>query len=245
MGVFMRHTRRLLLDGLYNARDLGGYATPQGGATKFGVFVRSEAPCNLPAATIAKLGEYGITATADLRGEGEQIKRPSDLRDSLPYHPFCLTGEAESFSLSSPICWEEIYIARAEGNRPWAKAFVEFCATCDDGLLIHCTTGKDRTGVVACYLLSVAGVSREDIATDYAVSQIYLEPVFQGMRDGSLAIGRGDGIFDPTVFITPASAMLRFQDYLIEKYGSVVGYLRSAGVSDETLEQLRQKLTEF
>ncbi|MFI3312792.1 MAG: tyrosine-protein phosphatase [Eubacteriales bacterium] len=240
----MRHTRRLILDGLYNARDLGGYATPQG-ATRFGVFIRSEAPCDLPAKTTEELREYGITATVDLRGEAEQIKRPSDLRSIMPYHPFCLAGEAESFSLSSAICWEEVYIARAETNRPWVKALMEFCATCEDGLLIHCTTGKDRTGVASCYLLSIAGVSREDIAADYAVSQIYLEPVFQGMRDGTLAIGRGDGIFDPTVFITPASAMLRFQDYLIEKYGSVVGYLKTAGISDETLEQIRQKLTDF
>lgn len=241
----MKYVRRLLLDGLYNARDLGGYATANGGVTKFGVFVRSEAPCNLPWETIAAIQDYGITATADLRGEREQETRPSDFLERLPYHPFCQSGEAESFSLSSAICWEEIYIARAEQNRQWAKDFLEFCANHQGGLLLHCTTGKDRTGIAACYLLSIAGVSREDIASDYAVSQIYLEPVFQGMRDGTLAIGRGDGIFDPTVFITPASAMLRFQDYLIANYGSVVGYLKTAGLSDETLEKIRQKLTDF
>lgn len=40
----MAQMRRLPLKGLYNCRDLGGYPTENGRVTKFGVFLRSEAP---------------------------------------------------------------------------------------------------------------------------------------------------------------------------------------------------------
>ena len=41
-------TRRLMTRGLYNTRDLGGIPTRDGKVTRFGVFVRSEAPVGLP-----------------------------------------------------------------------------------------------------------------------------------------------------------------------------------------------------
>lgn len=72
-------TRRLVTKGLYNARDLGGFPTRDGGTTRFGVFVRSEAPVGLPAEDIDYLRAYGITASMDFRSRGEMEARPSDL----------------------------------------------------------------------------------------------------------------------------------------------------------------------
>ena len=42
----MEYTRRYLMDGLHNLRDLGGYAVP-GGITRFGVLLRSDLPWHL------------------------------------------------------------------------------------------------------------------------------------------------------------------------------------------------------
>ena len=39
------------------------------------------------------------------------------------------------------------------------------------GVLFHCTAGKDRTGVVSAILLTLVGVSDEDIVYDYAISR--------------------------------------------------------------------------
>ena len=46
-------------------------------------------------------------------------------------------------------------------------------------VLFHCTAGKDRTGMVAALLLSLAGVPRSDIVHDYAISARYLEPMMR------------------------------------------------------------------
>ena len=79
--------RRLMTRGLYNARDLGGFPTADGNVTRFGVFVRSEAPVGLPRTDIDYLRQYGVTASMDFRSLGELEARPSDLRDKLNYYP--------------------------------------------------------------------------------------------------------------------------------------------------------------
>ena len=109
--------------------------------------------------------------------------------------------------------------------------------------MFHCTTGKDRTGMAACFLLSIAGVSREDITADYCVSEIYLQPVFDAMRSGALPFRAGEAPthYDESIFHTPASAMAGLQDYLCREYGSVVAYLRTTGLGDDVFDAIRRK----
>ena len=238
----MGAVRRLPLEGLYNARDLGGYATADGGVTRFGVFVRCEAPCGLPESTIRALEAYGIRGAVDLRSLAESQLRPSDLRSAMACYSCPQGGDAETFNSSAYVDWKAVYIQRAEDNRPWVRRTLELAAVQEGGLLYHCTTGKDRTGLVACFLLSVAGVSREDIAADYCVSEIYLQPVFDAMRRGALPFRPGDGMqYDDSVFHTPASAMFGLLDYLQDHYGSVEAYLRTAGVTGSVMDAIRKK----
>merc|ERR1711920_1178102 len=42
--------------------------------------------------------------------------------------------------------------------------------------LFHCFVGKDRTGVTACLLLRLAGVSEAEVINNYAESQVHLMP---------------------------------------------------------------------
>ena len=264
-------TRRLMTKGLFNARDLGGFPTREGKTTKFGVFVRSEAPCELPEEDIAYLKRYGVTASMDFRGTGEILARPSDLDGPMSYYHKPLFNEAAMGKgpggppAGGPAApppgsvhmqgWGEMYKQMAEEAKDWAVEVLTIAAENEGAVLYHCTTGKDRTGVMSCYLLSIAGVSREDIAADYCVSQVYLEPVYEKMRSGKMNMGPppgGEGDteqgFQPPMsgsfFETPASAMLTLIDYLTETYGGVVEYLRSVGVSEELMEKIRAKFTE-
>jgi hypothetical protein len=45
-------------------------------------------------------------------------------------------------------------------------------------------------------------------------------------------------------FQTPASAMLTLIDYLTERYGGVVEYLRFIGVPESVMDRIREKLVE-
>lgn len=259
-------TRRLMTKGLYNARDLGGFPTADGKVTRFGVFVRSEAPVGLPEGDIAYLENYGVTASMDFRSSMEVSARPSDLREVMAYYPKPLFNEAAVVGGPKPKPpvhkgWGEQYKSMAEESRDWAMDVLNIAASNPGALLYHCTTGKDRTGLMTCYLLSIAGVSREDIAADYCVSQVYLEPVYEKMRSGAMNLGfapkggsgpdgkegppAGGPPMDESFFQTPASAMLTLIDYLNEKYGGVVNYLRDVvGVSQETMDAIREKFVE-
>ena len=252
-------TRRLMTRGLYNARDLGGFPTADGHTTRFGVFVRSEAPVDLPEEDLAYLEAYGITASMDFRSSGESASRPSDLRDRLPFYHRPLFNEAAMSGGRPPknmpktVNWGEQYIHMAETSRDWAIDVLHLAAENPGALLYHCTTGKDRTGLMTCYLLSIAGVSRLDIAADYCVSMVYLEPLYEKMRSGKVQLGPPPGeehsgpggpLNDEGFFQTPASAMLTLIDYLTERYGGVVEYLTAIGVSQADMDAIRKKFVE-
>ncbi len=261
-------TRRLMTKALYNARDLGGFPTASGRTTRFGVFVRSEAPVDLPEEDIAYLRAYGVTASMDFRGTGEAAARPSDLQSLMPYYHRPLFNEAAmAGSRREPpkhVGWGEQYISMAEESRQWAVDVLTIAAENPGALLYHCTTGKDRTGLMTCYLLSIVGVGRADIAADYCVSQIFLEPVYEKMRSGMMQLGMppehredGDGPggpdgpkggmpprMDDSFFQTPATAMLTLIDYLTDTYGGVTEYLRRIGVGEDVMEAIREKFTE-
>ncbi len=258
-------TRRLMTKGLYNARDLGGFPTKDGKVTRFGVFVRSEAPVGLPEEDIEYLRHYGVTASIDLRSLGEAAARPSDLAARMAYHAKPLFHEAAVVGGPKPKPpvhqgWGEQYKSMAEESRDWAREVLEIAANNSGALLYHCTTGKDRTGLMTCYILSIAGVARADIAADYCVSQLFLEPVYEKMRSGAMNLGMppadggpngpgnppaGGPPMDDSFFQTPASAMLTLIDYLDETYGGAVKYLRDVvGVSSAAMDTIREKFVE-
>lgn len=244
-GDSMKHWKRLPVPGLSNCRDLGGYAA-RGGATRYGVFLRSEAPCGTPPAGIQFLKDYGLTATFDLRSAQEIAWRPSALREAFVYRPISLSGGAETFEKKNlpqgEFSWDKVYIKRAREHGDWFREAVTACAEAEGCVLYHCTTGKDRTGILTCCLLGAVGVSREDIAADYCLSQVYLQEMFAAMRDGTLTIRQGPSHFEDYVFQTPFTAMLRFYDFFTEEYGGIQAYLKSVGVTEEALDKLARKL---
>lgn len=247
----MTPLRRLPLPGLYNARDLGGFPTADGGRTRFGVFVRSEAPCELPRGTVDALVSFGLTGSLDLRSTDETLQRPSSLRGVMSYYHRPLFNEDVAFDGGEqkkgppPVGgdgfdWGKMYCSMAGESRAWAVETLRLAAEEPGALLYHCTTGKDRTGILTCYLLSIAGVAPADIAADYCVSELYLQPVYAKLRT-LLPGARSD---DDPFFHTPASAMYALIDGLTAQHGSVTAFLRDAGVPEETFLRIRDKLVE-
>lgn len=243
----MQYMRHLSIPGLDNCRDLGGYACA-GGTTRYGVFLRSEAPCGLEPSGIDCLRQYGVTGSIDLRGEAEIAWRPSSLADAFSYKRCPLTGGAETFQKENlpegEFSWDKIYIMRATAHRDWMRDSVTALIDAEGCTLFHCTTGKDRTGMLACCLLGAVGVSRADIAADYCLSEVYLQRMFARMRDGSLTIRREPSRFEEYVFHTPYAAMLKLYDFFVSEFGSVRGYLLDVGVTEQALHRLEEKLVQ-
>ncbi|KAJ5040078.1 Tyrosine-protein phosphatase [Penicillium chrysogenum] len=103
--------------------------------------------------------------------------------------------------------------------------------------LVHCTQGKDRTGlVVLLMLLLVGGVPTEAIVDDYSRSELELVSEFEERMEEIRAIGLGEDYTRcPPGFVGETTG------YLEMRYGGVRGYLERVGVGFEMQERIRGK----
>jgi len=100
--------------------------------------------------------------------------------------------------------------------------------------------GKDRTGLIAALLLSVAGVERPAIAEDYALSGENLRPLLDMWIE--TAGDDDERALRTRIGAAPAEAMLGVLDTLEVQYGGTEEYLRAAGVTDDQLGRVRARL---
>ncbi len=111
--------------------------------------------------------------------------------------------------------------------------------------IVHCTAGKDRTGVVVALLLSVAGVDDETIVKDYALTGANLtEEWIEARRGDAARYGLTWEALKPALG-TPPEAMRATLAHLREEFAGAEGYLASIGVWPETIARIRANLIEM
>lgn len=139
--------------------------------------------------------------------------------------------------------WRGRYVATDRFYREtlarWPERFADAVAAVahapEGAVLVHCQVGRDRTGLVAALLLSLAGVRAEEIAADYALSADRLRPLYEEW----LRVER-----DPRVRmrlerenVSEAAAMLALLEDL-----DAEAYLQAAGASARDLTAARKRL---
>lgn len=228
----MATDRRVELSSVRNARSLGGLHAASG-RTAHGVFCRSDAPLSLTEEDICVLHSYGITHVLDLRSEAEVQAHPSAAKACFEYLNVPLQGGDKI-----PQTREEVpasYLNMTMGTTQMARA-MRFLADVPDGVLIHCTAGKDRTGVVCAILLMLAGVMDDAICEDYAQTEIYMEPVLVQLCAQNPALN-----FD--ALVARKENMQAFLDAFREKWGGAEEYLLHISLKPEQVERLKAKMT--
>jgi protein-tyrosine phosphatase len=111
--------------------------------------------------------------------------------------------------------------------------------------LIHCSAGKDRTGITSALLLTVLGVPEETVVADYSLSNLaygrIAEVMAPDLRQARWA-AVGYAQMKPVLLANPAHLRATFA-YIRRQYGSIEDYLcGAAGMMPETLDTLRQEL---
>jgi len=104
-------------------------------------------------------------------------------------------------------------------------------------VLVHCTQGKDRTGLIVMLVLLLLGVDQTTIDEDYRLSEPELEPEREGRLKEMASIGLTEQFA-----ICPPDLVSHVNSYMVEKYGSVEKYLEKAGVAKEKVDFVRGKL---
>jgi len=250
--------RRLPLEGMRNVRDLGGFPVSGRGVTRYKVFIRSDSPHRVTEDDIEFLMNYGVAVNIDFRGDPEIKRKPNRLANvSGIRYCRCVTFDSQvAFAsqkkrepgrplMDSFVNWGEKYIEMADNCRDWVRDSLRIMAGTDGGVLFNCATGKDRTGIISALVLSLAGVSREDIIADYCISELYLKELYEELLDAYMKMWPEENasINDP-FFKTDPSNMAIFLNHIGDNYDGAEGYLLSCGLEKDELEAIREKLVE-
>lgn len=227
--------------GLANFRSTGEWPCTDG-RIRAGVLFRADSPDALDADGAAVLRAHGISLTIDLRSTAEVADRGYAL-DGIDRvgHPIALLAPGEVHDTS--ITLASLYARLLAEHGPTLAAAVRSIAHHDGGALVHCTAGKDRTGVVIALTLLALGVDRRTVVADYAATHANLVGAW---TEAYLARIPGRPAL-PAHLIeilngSPASVLDELLDTLEREHGGARQYLLANGLTASDLDALRTRL---
>lgn len=239
----MHSSRHLPIPGTHNVRDLGGYATATG-PTQFRRLLRADALHRLDETGVATLVDTGVTTVIDLRHSDELAHQPNPFtgHGTVRYHNISLLdGLAPNLMSEGDQLLELYQLALSQRQGAIAEVLTRIADAPAGTVLFHCTAGKDRTGIIAALLLSVAGVEASDIVDDYAQTAALIAPIVADIIAGAAARGTDPESFKRLLASDPAT-MVATLAFIETEFGSVPAYLALIGLGEATVARLRNRL---
>lgn len=232
----------LSIPGLVNFRDTGGL--PAGTATtRHGVLFRSGNLAAIGAPGRERLRALGLRRIIDLRDDDEVRGEPTRL-DGLGHETLrvpLFAGSAASF-FQAEWTLASLYRGLVDDSADRIVEVVRGVIT-SQPVLVHCTVGKDRTGVTVALTLAAAGVDEDAVVADYARTETLL-PADRNAR--IVAYLRrahpGSTSLEELATRSPAPVMRGMLDDLRERFGAPVEFLRANGLADDEIAELRRVL---
>jgi len=194
-----------------NARDVGGLVGADGRRVRTGALVRSDDHHRLTPTTVRAVRASGVTRIVDLRWAWECQQYPSPFAGDAVYRHVPMLADVLTYDPPA-----DTYGPMLDHNRERiAAAFRTVAQAPPGGVVVHCLSGRDRTGVLVGLLLAVAGVGPKEIAADYA---------------------RTEGC-------SPLP-MLNTLAHTERRYGGAASYLIGSGAEPQLLDAVRTRLLE-
>ncbi len=231
----------------FNFRDIGGYPAANGMRVRRGHYYRSGGLQNMTPADIERAAALDLSTVIDLRfpseiaaggGAGSLFDGPLR-RHELPVIPdgrSPLLDEQFGRGISG-----ERYFGYLETGKPALASALELIADPENhALVIHCTAGKDRTGVLSALLLEILGVDDAVIEQDYVLTNVETQRWMAWLASN----GRLAEDASPETFGVPPDAIGIFLARLRDEYGSAAEFASSIGVGAATQQALRSALLE-
>lgn len=232
--------RESLVPGALNFRDVGGL--PAGSAqTRSGMLYRSGNLAEIERDGVDALRAIGLRRIIDLRDDDEVVLSPSrveglDLQTQRV--PLYLGSILSFFERDASL--GEFYHDLAEGSSAQVVEVVRGIIA-DQPVLVHCTVGKDRTGVTVALTLAAAGVDEDAVIADYARTEEMLPAERNRAVMKRLAARHPDAVhLEDLATRSPAPVMQALLGELTERYGAPVDYLRAHGLGDDEITELRR-----
>jgi protein-tyrosine phosphatase len=231
-----------LVPGAVNFRDTGGL--PAGdGVTRHGVLYRSGHLAELGPEGVEALGGLGLRRIIDLRAHEELARAPSrtsGLGVTTQHIPLFL-GSVTSF-FENDMSLDDMYRTMVDDSAAAVVTAVRGVLA-DQPVLVHCTVGKDRTGVTVALTLAAAGVDTEAVVADYARTEGLLPEGRNRQIVGWLRAMHPEAVhLEDLASRSPAPVMVGLLADLDRRFGSAADYLRANGLGDDEVGELRRVL---
>lgn len=253
--------RLIGLEGARNFRDFGGYPIDGSGRIRRGRLYRSNRLSKLTPADLERLGALGITTIFDLRARREREADPTVWTDpSLTTHVFRPGHKRRlvDMALDYPptlagvqALMHDFYTEMPAAMGETFGAIIRHVAEGAEPCVIHCSAGKDRTGVAVALLLAALGADRAEIVADYAFTSAIPRRQAGDMARAVVRTG-GDEEFRRRYPPEAIAAMMAADpayiaaalDAIDRAHGSTAAYLASIGVDGDAVARLRTRLVD-
>lgn len=214
----------------FNLRDLGGLRTADGRRTMPGKLFRGASLHRLGPADLELVSSLGIRTALDLRTAAE-VERGTFPGVGTEVRHLPVFRVAPAFDHSTPELADRLADGYAAMLEPGAAAIRDalriLSAEEPYPAIIYCAAGKDRTGILCALILELVGVTREEIAADFARSDAPARALREWWES------RRPNFRDPhpaEIYRAPEAAIIGFLARRDERFGSPDGYLESIGI---------------
>ncbi|SDT79000.1 protein-tyrosine phosphatase [Streptomyces sp. TLI_053] len=239
-------TRHIAFEGPHNFRDLGGYPTADGRTVRWGRLYRSASLGTLTSpADLERFRALDIGTVIDLRYPWE-IARKGRIPEltGVAYHNLSIEHRPYDQAEIDPDVDPWRYLADrfaevTEDGVAEIRTVLELIADADRPVVFHCASGKDRTGLIAALVLRLLGVGEDDVAADFALTELATARLVADWR----AANPGRTLRWPGFGRAPEDVIRLVLADLTAAHGSVHGYATgTVGVDEALIGRLRARL---
>lgn len=203
----------------------------------------------------------------DLRTEAERAAEPDHLPPGtrqvavdvlgvhVPTHPSRLmrlfddpaAAAADLGDGGSEALWRAQYadfVRLPHARAAFGRLFRDVAETANRPALLHCSTGKDRTGWAAAALLLLLGVPEATVVADYLASRDHLAPLVGPLLERFAARGGDPALLEPMLGVRPAYLETALAE-VDRRFGSIAAYFADGlGVGAAVQTALRAAFVE-
>lgn len=230
---------RLTVDGTYNFREVAP------GLLREGRLYRSDALHRLTPAGRAALQQLGISRVIDLRSRLDRSLTGTDRLRAVgaEYISIPMAGAGRKTDLTT-LTLRSVHRTVLDRHGPQIGLAIRAIADADGPVVVHCTAGKDRTGLVIALTLLALGFDYEQVAADFEASGGNLAGEWTDdmvRRARRFRIRITDDLLE-VLAGSPERALREALQWVGENHGSIGGYLRHVGVDGDVIRRLHLAL---
>ncbi|MGN0807832.1 MAG: tyrosine-protein phosphatase [Candidatus Coproplasma sp.] len=257
------------VEGVENARQLGGYVAADGRKVKDGLLLRTGGISNISDETAQKLSsDFNVKYVIDLRMDFERSKSPDkeiagavnygisvyntdmtdpDVVELMKKIQAAAGDDIQQGILCSQAGTYKTQYSKILFSEQGQKGFTQFFEILlenkgEGAILWHCTYGKDRTGVAGALILYALGVDEDTIMQDFLLTNEAHADKIKNIEAELIARGCEQSVVKDALSMggVDGDYFKSAFDEVKQEYGSVVSYIKTKlGVSDEEIEQLK------